>query len=181
MSDFVDEIDADEQAFLDKISAECDDLSEADAELYKIDRLLGALKRREQKVASNNAITVCEQDRIRAWQEGENEKLDQSIGWLRFQIEQLSPKSGEAFKKAFGQKSRRLSNGTIGFNSSGGSLEIWDEEAALSYAIENNLETKETHSVSKVVLKEFVRASGVHMGPGWKFTEGVDKFYVKPS
>ena len=181
MTDFLDELEADEAAFMEGISEGYEGLSTRTDVDVRVDYLLGHLASINGAIAGNNEVAQRRMDAVRAWQQTENEKLEKRVAWITFEIMQAAPQTGEQFKDSYGKKSRELPNGSVGFRAGRDSVEITDMDSAVAYAIENDLELKVKTTVNKTPLIKHAQKTGEMEGGGWEFVPGEDTFYAKPS
>lgn len=173
--EIVDQIDQDEAEFLEAWGAEpIHARTEVDS---RIDWLMERIAKRRALVAENNAIASKRADQIEDWRVGENAKLERSIDWFRYQIRELLPIDGEAFKNQYGKKSRVLPFGTVGFKSHPSTLEVFNEEDALAWAKARGLEIKVKESVTKTTLKKAL--GDERSGDGFELIEHPDDFFVR--
>ena len=179
MTDFLDEIDADEEAFMLGISDGYEDLSTQTDMDVRLDYLLGHLSSINGAIAGNNEVAQRRRDAVTAWQQSENEKLEKRVAWLTFEIMAAAPQTGDAFKDSYGKKSRSLPNGSVGFRSGRDSVDITDMPAAVAYAQANAIDVTVKTTVAKTSLMAYVKATGDSEGDGWEVKPAAESFYVK--
>ena len=116
---------------------------------------------------------------IEDWRQGENAKLEKAIDWFQYEVRQLVPPDARTFEETYGQKSRRLPYGSIGFRRTPAKVEVYDADKALAWAKAHGLETKVTETVSKTELKKATNGEVPPDECGFGIAAGTDEFYVK--
>lgn len=166
-----------------RASMEAEVPTELDNDESKIDWLLGKLRKIRGTTEENEAIAKCGIRLQEDWLAGENAKLERQAAHFRRWIAILMPPNAEEAKKVYGKFSRSLPNGDIGFKKDPDTIAIDDAEAALTYALANELEikVKTTRSVSVATLKAHIEDTGVLEGDGWRQVDGLSRVFVSPA
>jgi len=175
--------DEDEREFLDAFMSKAwDDAASGEkTEIdVRLDWLLEKLAKRRAQVAENNAVAEARILQVEDWRQGENAKIERAISWIEYQIREMLPPDGETFEKTYGQKSRALPFGKVGFRQSPPKVEVFDKDKALAWAKARGVSTKlipAREEVDKSALKEALKT---HTDPdGFELILGLDQFYVK--
>lgn len=158
-----------------------DGLGDADS---RIDQYLERMRDNVELMARNALVAAERIAQQQDWLQGENAKIERRNSYLIGMIGTLAPASVEDQVKEYGKQTRTLPNGTFGFKiTKGEHVEVTDEEAALLYAIENELEitTKTTRSVQKNTLKAHFKNTGAVSGDGWEYHTAQKGFYAEPA
>lgn len=164
-------------SFLSKAHADAAVTDKTDTDI-RVDWLLEKLGKRQAQIAQNNAIAEARKLQVEDWRQAENAKIERSISWIEYQIRELLPPDGESFQEAYGQKSRALPFGRVGFRQNPARVEVFDEDRALAWAKLHKLDIKIKESVSKTDLKK--AAEHTQDPPdGFEVVPGLEEFYVK--
>ncbi len=149
----------------------------ADAEA-RIDWYLEKIREGNAEIQKNADVATRRVGMIEDWEAGERLKIDRRNSYLVGQIGMLAPATVEETEAEYGKKSRSLPHGTFGFRRMPDRIEIDDPKAALNFALTHGLEITVKESVSKTVLKTYVKDTGDE-GKGFHMVPGADEFYVK--
>lgn len=142
--------------------------------------LLGELDAATER---DEAVARARMEHIQSWLDSENDRRDRRAEWLVEQIRGLS----EGYEFPEGKKSRRLPHGTFGLRAKKPTVEILDKDLATSWATEHvpeALKSRESQSLTKTEIIEYVTKTGVHLDPsvtGLRFVDARDDFYVTPN
>ena len=127
------------------------------------------------EIEENNKVAQAEIERITAWRDEENEKLERSISFFESLLHEFFLSQRESDPKL---KTMKLPHGTLKMRAQQPQYE-YDEEILLSWAKENLPEAvviKE--SVAKTLVKKHIQETG-EMVPGVTITERPEKFSVE--
>lgn len=175
MESLLDYLEQDEAEFYEQLGH-----SQARTEVdSRIDWLLERITKRQTMIAENNVIADARVAQIEDWRQGENDKLDRSIQWFRYQIQTLIPPDANTFAERYGKKSRALPFGVIGYKKHPDKVEVFDADKALAWAKARNLPVNVKETVSKTTLKEALAKENTDEGDGFQLAHGMDEFYVK--
>jgi phage host-nuclease inhibitor protein Gam len=136
---------------------------------------LRKIERIEGRCAARAAAVEAECRRLREWAERENARERESADFLAAKLEPWA--RGELD----GQRRRSigLPDGTVGFRSTPGRVEVTDEAAALAYCEANLPEAvKVKKSISKSEIAEKFKKTG-ELPVGCEWAAGEERFYVK--
>lgn len=146
----------------------------------RVDYLLEQVQKERGKIAraddfASRRVAMIEADR--------QEKVDMAerrIAWLEGQVRLNLPMDAERFQREYGKKSQKLPHGTVGFRLHQPTVQIDDQELAVSFAEKHGLEIKK--SVNKTPLLNYVKETGDVPNPaecGFDFVDGYDSFFIR--
>lgn len=144
----------------------------------RLDWLLEKLTDRKAQVRLNNEVADARKLAIEDWRQAENAKIESSISYFEFECRQLLPADSKDFEAQYGQKSRRLPFGTIGFRQSPAKVEVFDVEKALAWARLHKLDITIKETVSKTVLKKAIEHTE-DPPDGFQLVPGSSDFFVR--
>ncbi len=173
------EFDAEWASFVaDMEATPADGLADTDS---RIDWYFEKIRESQAEIARNDEVAHRRMDMIADWRAGENAKIERRISHMTAMIGTLVPPNVAAMQAEYSKKSRTLPNGSFGYRATPDSVDISDPQAALAFAVTNNLFVKSVHSVTKTALKNHAKATGEMEGEGWRMVRGSDEFFVKPA
>lgn len=179
--------EAEERDFLTEIGYTEPDPDAPEDELEKeiavrVDFLLERRLETEREIERNAEVARRRIQMIESWRDEENTVLERQIEWLDRRITDHAAafQLGENGNK----KSRRLPHGEVGFRKTRDTVEIEDQELAVSFAESHGVEVKVVRSVNKKPLIEWCQSTGKEPNPethGFRFVPGEEpgKFYIK--
>lgn len=136
---------------------------------------LRKMSRIQAEIEENNKVAQAEIERVTAWRDEENEKLERSISFFESLLHEFFHSQRESDPKL---KTMKLPHGTLKMRKQQPQYE-YDEDQLLPWAKESLPEAvvvKET--VSKNPVKKHIRETG-EMVPGVTITERPEKFIVE--
>jgi phage host-nuclease inhibitor protein Gam len=144
----------------------------------RLDWLLSRLARVQAEIKRNSDVATARVQQIRTWEASANESLDRQCGYLEHLISLIG------INYDYGKKrSRSLPNGTVGFRKRPPSVEIWDAEKAVAFALQRGIKVEQKTWVGKTELRKHIESTGeLPEGAidGVEYVEGGDVFYVTP-
>lgn len=149
-----------------------------------LDRLLERAADLEAQVAANRAVYDSTMERAAHWLDVENGRVEKELAWLRGTLEGY----WTHYPLRRRERSRSLPNGVVGWRASPGRWTITDPDAALDFALHEDLPIKQEVQVSS--LKEWAAGETVDPETGevrprevppFVDVEGAgDSFYYRP-
>ena len=176
--DIIQEIEGDDREFLESFLGKAwADFERSDLDV-RLDWLMEKLARAQGLVAQNDGVAKERHGHIEDWRQGENAKLGRQISYLEWCIRELMPPDQQTFEKAYGQKSRALPFGVVGYRKSPDTIEVFDEARALEWARLHKLEIKVKESVSKTDLKRAIQHTE-DPPDGFQLVPGTSELFIK--
>lgn len=149
-----------------------------DSEL-RVDYLLEKVLEEEKRLAHVREFTQRRIDMVVEHGDREMHKIANRIRHLHSRIAAHLPPSAAGFKDLYGKKSVSLPHGEIGFRSSGESMVIRDDAAALAFAKANGIPVKVKEEVQKKPLTDYFRSTG-EVPEGCEVVPGKDALFIRP-
>jgi len=136
---------------------------------------LRKMSRIKAEIEENNKVAQAEIERIIAWRDKENEKLERSISFFESLLHEFFLSQRESDPKL---KTMKLPHGTLKMRAQQPQYE-YDEDVLLPWAKENLPEAVVTkESVAKNAVKKYIQETGEAV-PGVTIIERPEKFSVE--